>query len=671
MDKRIGSFGSQPYPIDSNRKKVESAPNEAKEATSNPQPEAVGDHFSFSAVRDGESTTADSGLASLFQKLLGRSPSQKESDRWSGFDLADVERYIKRSTEYRVRLYGETVRNVFQDILGRMPKELEMDRYTDMLADGTSESQLRKKIKPSLTIKSGINRLQIDESNAAVGNAPGAARITGDVTAITDTQNRDFTKGAVVSKTQDGAQYAQYANNGITTVRTPEGGLVYQNPKEKKMVIFTSEGWAVEAKIAQYQGVDKEGRPATKNYVQLKVTDPKGNVKLDRTSPEAQSRTNSLQLGSGLVECTSDRQSGAVNDISVSLPGLKVTFGSEGDSSVKVASNNSDIDGSTLKYRADKFESTLSGLGRAYYDSSATEPELPKIPTLSEPWVPTTPTSPTSPTTPTLPTTSTVPTAPTTPTLPTLPTTPTMPTVPTTPSAPTVPNDPVPPAVEPPVPQPVDGAAGGGSDLIGTAGRVANSAYQATRAAKPIAEGLSTLIKGAKGAESAMEAAEGAAIAAETAEGAAVAAETAKSGATIAKSANVAKSANSGFMSGLKGLATTVGKAMGLSALIEGGISIVENVFKAYKGEETAGQAMRNVATDTATGAITGGLAATTSALTTTLLTTLGVLGGPIGIIAAAGVGMATYWLARGPIRGFFSRMFGAEQPATQPTATN
>lgn len=640
MDKRIGSLGSQPYPIDSNRKKVESAPNEAKEAAAAPQTEAVGDHFSFSAVRDGEATSAPE-LTSLYMKLLGRSPTQKETDRWSGFDLPYIENYIKRSSEYLVRVYGETVRTVFQDRLGRLPKELEMDRYTSMLADGATETQLRSKIKPSLTIKSGINRLQIDESNAAVGNAPGAARITGDVTAITDTQSRDFAKGAVVCKTEDGAQYAQYASSGITTVRTPEGGLVYQNPKEKKMLVFTSEGWAVEAKIAQYEGVDKEGRPATKNYLQLKVTDPKGNVKLDRTSPQAETRTNSLQMGSGLIDCTTDRQSGAINDLTVSLPGLKVSFGSEGDTSVKVAASNPDGEGSTLKYRADKFESTLSGLGRAYYDSSATEPELPKIPTPAEPWVPTTPTTPTAPTTPTLPTT------------------------PTTPTTPTVPNDPVPPAVEPPVSQPVDGAAGGGGDLIGTAGRVANSAYQATRAAKPIAEGLSTLIKGAKGAETA---AEGAAVAAETAEGAALAAETAKNGATVAKTANVAKSANSGFFNGLKGLAANIGKAMGLSALIEGGISIVENVFKAYKGEQTTGQAMRNVATDTATGAITGGLAATTSALTTTLLTTLGVLGGPIGIIAAAGVGMATYWLARGPIRGFFSRLFGADKPAPQPT---
>ncbi|HEY9765807.1 MAG TPA: hypothetical protein V6C82_05560 [Chroococcales cyanobacterium] len=128
---------------------------------------------------------------------------------------------------------------------------------------------------------------------------------------------------------------------------------------------------------------------------------------------------------------------------------------------------------STLKFSAERFDYWFQGLGRAFYDSTATAPELPPIPE-------------------------------------------------------------IPKVIEP---------AEQSKPLLVLAGGLANSVVSSTKPAVSVATRLKELL------------------------------------------------------TGLKGLASAVGKATMIGGAIEGVASIVENIFKVYRGEEDKGKAVRHVAT--------------------------------------------------------------------------
>ncbi|HBN08004.1 MAG TPA: hypothetical protein DD435_04935 [Cyanobacteria bacterium UBA8530] len=121
-------------------------------------------------------------------------------------------------------------------------------------------------------------------------------------------------------------------------------------------------------------------------------------------------------------------------------------------------------------------------------------------------------------------------------------------------------------------------------------------------------------------------------------------------------------------MAGLKGLASAIGKATLISAAIEGVVSIVDNVFKVYRGEQDTGTAVKNVATDTVSGAIGGGLSALAGGAATVGLAAVGLAGLPL-TLAAAGVGMLAYWFSRSFVHDKVGNLFGLDKTNTQQVA--
>ncbi|HBN10070.1 MAG TPA: hypothetical protein DD435_16000, partial [Cyanobacteria bacterium UBA8530] len=480
----------------------------------------------------------ESGLKEIFSRLLGRAPTERELARYSGVDLPRVERSIKDTLEYRVGTYGEAVRKIFNEALGRLPTDKEMDKYSSLMAAGSSEADLRSRIFPLVFVRSGKDRIQIQESSASVGRAPGAADAKGDITALSEINEREFNKGAVVSVTGEGAKISQFAQNGLLTVRTPQDALICQDPGERKTTVFTPEGWVIEVSPDNYQGVDRNGEPASKSHLKLKVTDPQGYVRLDLTKPNPAAEDNSVVIGGVSLDFSVDRQAGVITELVLNLPELKLSIDENAGSSIRL-SRREDGSSTTIKYSSDKFEFSLQGAGRAFYDETATAPVLPEIPRV----VPITPAEESKP-------------------------------------------------------------------LFLLAGGAVNSVYSSVKPPLSLATRLKELL--GKGT----------------------------------------------FMTGLKGLVSSIGKASLIGGAIEGVASLMENIFKVYQGKQDTAKALRNVAADTTSGAIGGGLSALGSGLAMTALGFLGLAGAPL-TIAAAFVGMITYWLSRGPIRRGVGNLFG------------